>query len=190
MGEGQTTILCVDLLSISIFSPSLFQFIFFFQIPRLPELLLRLQDYQFLEDLFTGQHSVTTNSYSAIYNITLLPYSSPSQGVKNKASFPPDIVEAYKYTFSKPGALSGPINYYRCMFSSQKDHLPRDKWTINVPTLIIWVIILHFIKLSALDVNIQCCFCGQGDDDHVLQKEMADSHENICTNLTVKLVES
>ena len=35
-----------------------FQFIFFFQIPWLPEVLLSLQDYQFLEDLFTSKRSV------------------------------------------------------------------------------------------------------------------------------------
>ena len=36
----------------------LFQFIFFFQLPWLPEVLLSLQDYQFLDDLFTSKHSV------------------------------------------------------------------------------------------------------------------------------------
>ncbi|CAI8050545.1 Epoxide hydrolase 4, partial [Geodia barretti] len=92
-------------------------FIFLFQIPRLPEALISLQDYQFLEQLFTSHTS----------------------GVKNRDQFPAEVVEAYKYTFSRPGALTGPINYYRAMFSSPKDSLPRDKWTISVPTLIIWV---------------------------------------------------
>ena len=57
------------------------------------------------------------------------------QGVKNRDQFPAEVVEAYKYTFSRPGALTGPINYYRAMFSSPKDSLPREKWTISVPTL-------------------------------------------------------
>ena len=61
------------------------------------------------------------------------------QGVKNRDQFPSEVVEAYKYTFSRPGALTGPINYYRAMFSSPKDSLPREKWTISVQTLIIWV---------------------------------------------------
>jgi pimeloyl-ACP methyl ester carboxylesterase len=117
------------------------QFIFLFQIPRLPEALIRLQDYQFLEQLFTSHTS----------------------GVKNRDQFPSEVVEAYKYTFSRPGTLTGPINYYRAMFSSPKDSLPREKWTISVPTLIIW-----------------------GDDDHVLQREMADCHDTICSDLTVK----
>jgi pimeloyl-ACP methyl ester carboxylesterase len=116
-------------------------FIFLFQIPRLPEALIRLQDYQFLEQLFTSHTS----------------------GVKNRDQFPSEVVEAYKYTFSRPGTLTGPINYYRAMFSSPKDSLPREKWTISVPTLIIW-----------------------GDDDHVLQREMADCHDTICSDLTVK----
>ncbi|CAI8057621.1 Epoxide hydrolase 4, partial [Geodia barretti] len=118
-------------------------FIFLFQMPRLPEALISLQDYQFLEQLFTSHTS----------------------GVKNRDQFPAEVVEAYKYTFSRPGGLTGPINYYRAMFSSPKDSLPREKWTISVPTLIIW-----------------------GDDDHVLQREMADCHDTICSDLTVKLV--
>ena len=61
------------------------------------------------------------------------------QGVKNKDQFPAEVVETYKYSFSMPGALTGPINYYRTMFSSPKDSLHREKWTISVPTLIIWV---------------------------------------------------
>lgn len=65
-----------------------------------------------------------------------------TQGVKNRASFPPDVVEAYKYVFSQPGALTAPINYYRCMFRQERSAVndrapPRKK--IEVPSLVIWV---------------------------------------------------
>ena len=42
------------------------------------------------------------------------------QGALTKDAFPPDVIEAYKYTFSQPGALTAPINYYRCMLKARK----------------------------------------------------------------------
>ena len=39
---------------------------------------------------------------------------------KNKDKFTAEIVEAYKYVFSQPGALTAPLNYYRCMFKQRK----------------------------------------------------------------------
>ena len=63
-----------------------------------------------------------------------------SQGVRNKAAFPPDVVEAYKYTFSQPGALTAALNYYRCMLQQRREAAKAPlKKTIDVPTLIIWV---------------------------------------------------
>ena len=57
------------------------------------------------------------------------------QGAKNKAAFPPDVLEAYKYTFSQPGALTAPINYYRCL-----PHQPKpSQQPIELPVLVIWV---------------------------------------------------
>ena len=64
-------------------------------------------------------------------NITL-------QGLKkNKGNFTAEIVEAYKYVFSQPGALTAPINYYRCMFKMMEMKMGSKK--IDVPILIIWV---------------------------------------------------
>jgi pimeloyl-ACP methyl ester carboxylesterase len=100
-----------------------------------------LRDFAAIEDSFTGSFG----------------------GVKNKASFPPDVVEAYKYTFSSPGALTGPINYYRCIQFNQMQRKPSTNRKINVPTLIIW-----------------------GDGDAFLSHEMADQHQSVCTDVTVK----
>ena len=61
------------------------------------------------------------------------------QGVKNKDQFPPEVVEAYKYTFSKPGALTAPLNYYRALFNTRCSLSSTTRKTIDVPTLIIWV---------------------------------------------------
>ena len=72
----------------------------------------------FPANLRTEQISSQRSSY--LFSARCLP-----QGVKNRDQFPVEVVEAYKYTFSRPGALTGPINYYRAMFSSPKDSLPR-----------------------------------------------------------------
>lgn len=62
-------------------------YVFFFQMPFLPEFSLSLRDYDALRAI--------GNNY------------------KFSDSFTADDLEAYKYTFSKPGALTAPINYYR-----------------------------------------------------------------------------
>lgn len=56
------------------------------------------------------------------------------------------MLEAYKYTFSKPGALTGPINYYRCMLKNQSKGARNASAVSNgmppkitIPTLLIWV---------------------------------------------------
>lgn len=61
-------------------------YIFYFQMPILPEFTVSLKDYDMLR-------VIGNNKFS-----------------KN---FTEEDLEAYKYTFSKPGALTGPINYYR-----------------------------------------------------------------------------
>ena len=67
------------------------------------------------------------------------------QGAISKDSFPLDVIEAYKYTFSQPGALTPPINYYRCMFNTQKEVTTVDQERegkppkIDIPVLLIWV---------------------------------------------------
>ena len=48
------------------------------------------------------------------------------------------MIEAYKYVFSQPGALTAPINYYRCMFKQKGERKGAPK-AIETPTLIIWV---------------------------------------------------
>ena len=68
-----------------------------------------------------------------------MPPSVTHQGVKNKGQFPPEVVEAYKYTFSKPGVLIVPLNYYRAMFNTRRSLSSTTRKTIDVPTLIIWM---------------------------------------------------
>eukprot|EP00731_Ephydatia_muelleri_P018918 Em0011g958a len=112
-------------------------YMYIFQLPWLPEFILQLHDYKLLYECFQGKE----------------------MGVHNKASFPPSLVEAYKYVFSKPGALTGPINYYRSLFTRRSEY----KGPLEVPTLLIW-----------------------GDDDAILDKKMADMHTSVVTKLVVR----
>ena len=59
-----------------------------------------------------------------------------TKGIKNKSVISPEVLEAYKYSYSQPGGLSGAINYYRCIMEQPK----RDpKQNIQLPVLVIWV---------------------------------------------------
>lgn len=115
-------------------------YMFLFQVPWLPEFFIGLRDYGQFNAMFRGKQ----------------------MGVRNRAAFPTEILEAYKYTFSKPGALTAPLNYYRCMFSVPLSK-ESAKTPIAVPTLIIW-----------------------GDDDGALETAMADDHASLVSDLTVR----
>ena len=65
------------------------------------------------------------------------------QGLKNKGMMSNEDIEAYKYAFSQPGAVTPPINYYRNVFSYPR---PASE-LIDIPTLLIWVSIISFVVL-------------------------------------------
>ena len=75
---------------------------FYFQCPYLPEFVLGLRDMASLSTFF--RHS-------------------PS-GLKNKANFTDDDLEAWKYTYGKSG-FTAPLNYYRQ--AMQQYRPPADK---------------------------------------------------------------
>jgi pimeloyl-ACP methyl ester carboxylesterase len=84
---------------------------FFFQLPRLPELLLKAGNYQAIGNAFTAM---------AI----------------NKSAFTPADIEAYKNAASRRGALTAMLNYYRNAFFTT---FGQGDWSIlQVPTLMIW----------------------------------------------------
>ncbi|MBD2078033.1 alpha/beta fold hydrolase [Phormidium sp. FACHB-592] len=86
-------------------------YIFFFQLPVLPELLIQLNDFQVLEAAFKGM-------------------------AVDKTTFSDDDIEAYKNAFAKRDTLTATLNYYRNMF---EQGLTTSDWGIlTVPTLLIW----------------------------------------------------
>lgn len=85
-------------------------YIFFFQLPILPEICLQAFDYELIGKAFKDM---------AI----------------NKSAFTPEDIEAYKDAAAKRGALTAMVNYYRNILG---DWLQKEWNLLNVPTLMIW----------------------------------------------------
>ncbi|MBD1995876.1 alpha/beta hydrolase [Leptolyngbya sp. FACHB-541] len=86
-------------------------YIFFFQIPWLPELLVQASGYQIVTAALTGM-------------------------AVNKSAFSDADLAAYKEAAAKPGALTAMINYYRNPF--QQGIVNQEWGVLDVPTLMIW----------------------------------------------------
>ncbi len=94
-------------------------YMFFFQIPRLPEWLISRQDYKAIEQTFTEK-------------------------VIRKNSFTRDDIERYKEAARQPGALTGAVNYYRAnvldrLLPEKPENKPNpNQGRVRVPTLFIF----------------------------------------------------
>jgi len=88
-------------------------YMFFFQIPWLPEWGIRLNRRRFVEQAFRGM---------AI----------------RKQAFPDEDLQRYVEALEKPGALTAAINYYRAAFRETVRHGERQFAKITCLTLLIW----------------------------------------------------
>jgi len=88
-------------------------YMFFFQIPWLPEWGIRLNRRRFVEQAFRGM---------AI----------------RKEAFPDEDLQRYVEALEKPGALTAAINYYRAAFRETVRHGERQFAKITCLTLLIW----------------------------------------------------
>lgn len=104
-------------------------YVFFFQVPWLPEFIFSTKDFGTFDECFLGEYS----------------------GVRNKrlGAFTAEDVEAYKYVFSQDGALTSPINYYRA--NALQASVGDKKSTIDIPTLIIWGDADRFFDVAMAD---------------------------------------
>uniref|UniRef100_A0A8C4UJ23 Uncharacterized protein n=1 Tax=Falco tinnunculus TaxID=100819 RepID=A0A8C4UJ23_FALTI len=88
-------------------------YIFLFQLPWLPELLLSLADFELVRTALTGSWL----------------------GIQNAAQqLTEQEVDAYLYGLSQPGGLTPPLNYYRNLFRDTP--IPREPPPL--PTLLLW----------------------------------------------------
>ena len=105
-----------------------FIYMYFFNIPLLPELIILSNDLKIFEDIFVSADGHTICS--------------------------PEDIEAYKFVFCKPNSLTGPINYYRALVRKYRSVRP-NSYQIKVPTLTIWGI---FLCLLIIQSNLICLY--------------------------------
>lgn len=89
-------------------------YIFFFQLPWLPELGIRLNLRRFVAQAFRGM------------------------AIRKEAAFSDADLQQYVEALQKPGALTAGINYYRAAFRDFLRHGERQFPRITCPTLLIW----------------------------------------------------
>ncbi|MBV9711063.1 MAG: alpha/beta hydrolase [Ktedonobacteraceae bacterium] len=88
-------------------------YVFFFQIPWLPEFLLGRNHAELIGKMI---------------------YTAAMQ----KTAFPPEVLAKYRDAMSKPGALRAGLNYYRAVFRPPSSRESGAETIINTPTLLIW----------------------------------------------------
>jgi epoxide hydrolase 4 len=88
-------------------------YIFFFQTPGLPELLLSIGDFDWVSRMLRHQP------------------------VRPQAFGPKDI-RRYKQALARPGALTAALNYYRAALRHRPQRAARGDDSINVPVLLLW----------------------------------------------------
>jgi pimeloyl-ACP methyl ester carboxylesterase len=88
-------------------------YVFFFQLPWLPEWLISRGRYRSIR-IVLSRDLVYSGAFSA------------------------EDIAAYQAAIARPGALTAAINYYRALFQISWLRLYRDQRPIEVPTLLIW----------------------------------------------------
>lgn len=88
-------------------------YIFFFQLPLLPELALQAFDHQLVATAFSSM-------------------------AVDKSAFSESDLDAYRQAAAKPGALTAMLNYYRANLRWPDFLVGRDWSLLTLPTLLIW----------------------------------------------------
>jgi len=130
-------------------------YVYFFQCPYLPEITLKANDMELLEKMLT----------------------TPPAGCTSPDAFTQDDIEAWKYTFQQPGALTAPINYYRSAIPQvpakteeptgpAEQNLGSEKSSqsesiVKPPTLIIWGSEDVALETALAQASLQFCQQGQ-----------------------------
>ncbi|MET0908128.1 MAG: alpha/beta hydrolase [Ilumatobacteraceae bacterium] len=88
-------------------------YIFFFQIPRLPEKLLCAREAKAVGDAF-------------------------EKSATDKSRFPPEVTAVYREAALRPGAMRSMLNYYRALVRGVRKTASEETPVIEVPTLMLW----------------------------------------------------
>jgi pimeloyl-ACP methyl ester carboxylesterase len=88
-------------------------YIFFFQLPRVPEWALARNGYAAIAQAFRGM-------------------------AVDKSRFPREVLRVYQDAAAQPGALTAMLNYYRALVRGLRANRRRGTPRIEVPTLMLW----------------------------------------------------
>jgi epoxide hydrolase 4 len=88
-------------------------YIFFFQLPRMPEWLLARNGHAAIAGMFRGM-------------------------AVDKSRFPDEVLQVYREAAAQPGALTAMVNYYRALLRGLRRGRLRGTPRIMIPTLMIW----------------------------------------------------
>src|SRR5262249_30245844 len=89
-------------------------YVFFFQVPRLPEAVLRARNYRAIGEAFR-------------------------QMAVDKSRFPEDVLRVYREAAARPGALTAMLNYYRALMRGSGIRQRALGYPlIETPTLLLW----------------------------------------------------
>ncbi|XP_019631368.1 PREDICTED: epoxide hydrolase 4-like [Branchiostoma belcheri] len=116
-------------------------YIFLYQLPWLPEMLIKAFDFEMIRGVFR----------------------SKNMGCRRRDAITDEDVEAFKYTFARPGAnISAAINYYRALVKQPRSYKGTK---VQCPTLLIW-----------------------GDQDGALEVGLTEGTDRFVPDFTLKLV--
>jgi pimeloyl-ACP methyl ester carboxylesterase len=125
-------------------------YIFFFQIPFLPEACARA---------FNWRTTVRALVQSSRPNV-----------------FSPEDLKIYRQAWSQPGAMSCMINWYRAILQNPPQRLPSRR--ITVPTLLIWGVRDNFLGRELAPRSLE--FCDQGRLVFIEEATHWVQHEETC----------
>lgn len=88
-------------------------YVYFFQVPAVPELLLGAGDFEWIDRMLRHQPV-------------------------HAEAFGPEDVRRYKKALARPGALTAALNYYRAALRHRSQRTAREDAPIDVPVLLLW----------------------------------------------------
>ncbi|KAI1731554.1 alpha/beta hydrolase fold domain-containing protein [Ditylenchus destructor] len=130
-------------------------YMFMFQCPVLPEIRFAANDFAFLEYVFRKRPS----------------------GLVHQENFTDEDLEAYKHVFSKPNAVTPPLNYYRAgMRVVGRRHFSAEP--VKPKTLIIWGDQDAALDVEGAELSITLCRDARleriPDASHWVQQDVPD----------------
>lgn len=125
-------------------------YMFFYQLPWLPEVLLSVNGWRVLRWFIDTSNSEET--------------------------FAPSVIERYREAWEQPGAITGMLNWYRALF--QRDAPDPPTTEVSVPTLLVWGTQDAYLVPEMAEASIEYCQDGRleriDDATHWVQHEVPD----------------